>query len=545
MGGGPGQDTRTRARRAGIALALVCALGAALSGPAAPQSARGDSPPNIIFILTDDQTVDEMSALPATRSLIESAGATFSHAYVSFPFCCPSRATLLSGLYMHNHGVRGNSGPYGGWKRFAPRESNDLPVWLHNAGYYNVHIGKYLNGYAAESGLAPTVPDDWDQWYALIRANYYYNYDLYEKDAGGIPETRFYGNTDAEYQTNVFRDKAVGFIQNLTPSQTPFYLQLWFNAPHAQYTPSAQYRYTRAGQALSRPLGYNEANIKDKPRWLRNRVSKPFGPKVAKQIAYERRRRLEMLDSVDDTIEQLYHALEDKGVLDNTYIIFTSDNGFFQGEHRIASGKFLPYEPSSRVPLFISGPGIPAGVKSDELVSTLDIPQTILELATGSTDPSLDGRSLLPYAQDPTARTTRPILLEGDLGPGRGLGGGGGLKAEAAHVAGERGAKNLNMDAMKSAGKPISAPAFRAIRTPRYMLILYSNGQRELYDESNDPGQLRNVVWNSRYRGVRKWLFGHLISLASCDGSQCRADIGSDPAPALKSRARRHKRQRR
>jgi N-acetylglucosamine-6-sulfatase len=538
-------STIPRARRlAALALALVAAAAVALvlTAPHDAESATGD---NVIFILTDDQSASELAAMPNTQALIGGQGATFRRTYVPYPLCCPSRAGLLTGQYMHNHGVRGNTGPYGGWERFIPREPDALPVWTSDAGYYNVHIGKYMNGYAAGVTSAPfPVPDGWDEWYGKpSEGPLYLNYQLIEQTApGDTPELAFYGDQDSEYQTDVFSRKAVDFIDTAGAPETPFMMNVWFNAPHGPFDPAPRHLYTQTGP-LPKVQAFNEKDVSDKPKWLRKQARKPIGKGLRKTIAVERRRRLEMLRSVDEGVGAMVAELAQEGILDDTYIIFASDNGFFRGEHRIAGGKYLAYEPSAKVPMMIRGPGIPAGVVSDELVSVLDITQTIVEISEGSPDPALDGRSLLPFAQDPARRSTRPILLEADTGPGKGSPGADAQSASAkssklarARLLNRRGVKNLDQEKMatKSVANGNFAPAYRAIRTDRYLYVLYANKQSELYDMRSDPGQLRNLSGNRRFKPVRRWLYGQLVGLTTCAGEACRIEIGPDLAPRKK-----------
>jgi arylsulfatase A-like enzyme len=192
------------------------------------------------------------------------------------------------------------------------------------------------------------------------------------------------------------------------------------------------------------------------------------------------------------------------------------------------------------VPLLIRGPGIPAGGVSQELVSSLDITQTIVEIATGSANPGLDGRSLLPFAQNTALRTTRPILLEADTGGGEGSPGFDPQAASASdaklaefRLLGRRGVKDLDQEKMatKSAANGNFAPAYRAIRTDRYLFVLYANKQTELYDMRRDRAQLNNVSADARYRKVRKFLRGHLAVFTTCTGAVCRVEIGPDPRP--------------
>ena len=535
--------------RARAVLAACCALLAIAGGALVAREAHGaPSQKNVVFILTDDMTTSELSVMPNVQSLLAGQGTSFNEAYISFPLCCPSRATMMSGLYMHNHGVHGNFPPNGSWFKYRSHESNDLPVWLQDDGYYNVHIGKYMNGYGATDNSLP-VPDGWSEWYGKISEDaLYFNYNLIEKTGPtATPHLTFYGDQPADYQTDVFTNRAVNFVNDKAVANQPFWLNLWFNSPHGPFDPAPRDLFRLSGTPLPRLPAYNEKDIRDKPKWFRKQAKKRLTSRQTALIDNERRRQEEQLISVDQAVGKLIQSLKDKGILDDTYIIFASDNGFFRGEHRIATGKYLPYDPASRVPLIIRGPGIPVGGVSNELVWNGDIPQTILQIASGSQDSSLDGRSLLPFAQNPGLRSTRPVLLEGDTGPG-------GTGAESAQssaararearvgVAGKRGVDNLEQepDAIKSATNTDQAPAYRSIRTDRYEYTVYANGQTELYDMKRDPAQLHSLARDPRYRLVRKWLYAALIPLSGCSGQTCRVELGPDPAP-LPKRALRPK----
>jgi N-acetylglucosamine-6-sulfatase len=541
----PSTETKRSARTTLALLAALATLAAAIGLAASVHAAEPPSPPNIVFILTDDQTATEVSAMPNVQALVGGAGTTFRRAYAPYPLCCPTRATLLGGQHMHNHGVRGNFLPFGGWDLFRPHESNALPVWTHEDGYYNVHVGKYMNGYAPGPDDPLPVPKGWDEWYGKISEDsLYFNYQLVEKTGpSDTPELRFYGSQPTDYQSDALGEKAEEFIRGLTPAEVPFTMNVWFNAPHGPFEPAPRHLFTASSAALPPLPGFNEKNLSDKPRWLRKQAKKRLGKGVKKTIAVERRRRIEQLLSVDEAVREIVDSLKADGILDETYIIFASDNGFFRGEHRIVGGKYLPYEPAAKVPLMIRGPGIPAGGLSDELVSLVDVPQTILDI-TGSPDSSLDGRSLLPYAQNPAARSARPLLLEGDTGPGGSNLGSNPATASSlartatarARLAGKRGVSNLDQEAnpiksLKSLANAKRAPAYKAIRTDRYLYVLYANGQTELYDMHRDPAQLRSLATNPRFRPVRKYLFSALVSLAGCAGANCNPELAPEPLP--------------
>jgi N-acetylglucosamine-6-sulfatase len=584
---------RLRARRAAFAAgAVVLALCAwfAARNPHLATAAPGDS--NVVLIVTDDQTLEEMQGLPQTSALIGAQGVTFNRAYVNFPLCCPSRAAMLTGQYMHNHGVRGNGGEFGGWQRFVGTgaEANALPNWLEDAGYYNVEIGKYMNGYGDTGGNAAPIPPGWDEWYAKYSeyddavkgSRIYFNYMMREDPpatggvpcpsgdppAPGDPFTCVYGEEDPEYQTDVVREKAVEAIDRLSgPSspQTPFFLKVDFNSPHSPYVPAPRNLGAQAATAITPPPASNEKDISDKPRFLR-RLPK-LGKGKLTQIANRRRSRLEMLMSVDDAVVAIMDKLEDEGQLGDTYVIFTSDNGYFSGEHRIRQGKYLPHEPSSHVPLLIRGPGIPAGASSDALVANTDIPTTISEIAGATPSVPQDGLSLLPFATAPGSTTGRGILLEGDTGPSidddgteQQLEDDGDaarleafykkrraqkrklkarcskLKAKSPKLAircMRRGVDNLDQEPTDATYK-LNAPAFTALRSDRYLLTLYSTGELELYDMAHDPGQLKSLHRNPRFKWVRKWMLAKLAGLSNCAGPACSASLGTEPLPLPK-----------
>ena len=589
----PGQSVRRRLTAVTVGAGLLGAL-VSLPGqaPADPPAAR----PNVILITTDDQTLEEMRVLARTSSWIGGRGASFDRAYISYPLCCPARASILSGQYMHNNGVRGNGGPQGGWQAFrgGGTEARALPVWLQNAGYHTVQIGKYMNGWGP-----PPVPPGWDEWYgkfsefdsALHGARIYYSYRLYEDppaDGGvpcpsgspaapGEPFTCHYGNSGADYQTDVLRDKAVEAIHRLGGEEDPrrpFFINLAFNAPHSPYIPAPRHWGHYAGLPIEEPRGLNEKRIGDKPRFLRRL---PKLGKRKRRINEERRRtRLEMLLSVDEAVDAVGRALAAENELTNTYLIFTSDNGYFSGEHRIRQGKYLPHEPSSHVPLLLSGPGIPAGVVSEELVSNVDIAETIRNMAGAQAALPQDGRSLLPFAASPDLQTRRPLLLEGDTGPGIDDEGVEGpdeadarrlrkfrkkLKRQKAKLRKrckrlkrkspkrallcfKRGVKDLEQEPTDSA-YDLRAPAYRALRTDRYLLTLYATGEVELYDMKRDPHQLRSLHRKRRYKPIRKWMLSRLNERATCAGAACSEELERDPPKRKKKRKKGRKAKRR
>jgi arylsulfatase A-like enzyme len=349
-------------RRAGAAaLAAATLLLPSLLGepPAAQaQTAR----PNVVVVMTDDQTLRSLRVMSNVRRLLGRQGTTFTRSFTVYPQCCPSRASFLTGQYAHNHEVLGNSPPAGGYQKLNHR--NTLPVWLRRAGYHTAHIGKYLNGYGGSNPLE--IPPGWREWRGSVDPSTY-RYTGYTLNENG--RLRTYPG----YQTDVYAGKAEGVIRRRAPRARPFFLWVAFLAPHAgdpddpddpgagigSPSPAPRHRDVFDSARLPRPPSFNEANVSDKPPGIAGRVLLP--PERIAAIRENYQQELESLLAVDQAVGRIVRALRESGELANTYVIFTSDNGFFHGEHRVAQGKNLPYEPAIRVPLLVRGPGVPRG----------------------------------------------------------------------------------------------------------------------------------------------------------------------------------------
>jgi len=529
-----------------IAGGLACLALLALLVRGEPSHAAS-SKPNIIMFTTDDQTVRDLIAMPKTQALIGAQGANFPHAYVSMSLCCPSRITVQTGEYAHNHHVMGNTPPQGGYGVF--NDKNDLPIWLQAAGYRTIHIGKMPNGFGTGDTSETYVPPGWGpfnnglgadsrgEFYAFIKPpSTYFDFDL---DENG--KLVHYGPD--QYQTDVYSELAVERIDNhfTNHSTDPLYMQVQFFGPHDPADPAPRNVGAFATTPLPTDESFNEKDVSDKPGWIR--AIRRFGPGLTGKILNRYHRRLETLLSVDDAIERIVNTVAARGQLDNTYFIFTSDNGFMQGQHRLHQGKFAPYEPSIQVPLMIRGPGIPPGGQSRALVWNGDITSTILKMADAQPGLPQDGRSLLPYARDPNLSSTRPILIE--TGP-PGATNEPGTPASATsgrRVHFSKYVKNLDLDHTAQIARAIVAPRYRAIRTGRYLLVKYSDGSRELYDLKLDPLELKSSYKDSRYFPVRKYLLKQLKSLVLCSGADCSQDIAKPPKPLAKKKKHPQKNQ--
>ncbi|HEY0512798.1 MAG TPA: sulfatase [Thermoanaerobaculia bacterium] len=466
-------------------------LAAGRSGrPAGAHEAVADRP-NILVIMTDDQTVEQMRALPKTRRLLGQRGTTFANSFVDFSLCCPSRSTFLTGQYAHNHGVTANGGPHGGYPHLD--HSNTLPLWLQEAGYYTAHLGKYLNNYGVGS---PAPPPGWSRWFGLIDPTTYRMYDYTVSD-GGRPVS--YGESPKDYQTDVLAAKAEEILRSRAGSAQPFFVMVTPIAPHLERIgrdqtpprPAPRHAGRFAAEALPAKSDFDEPDVSDKPNHIRNRPR--LSPAERLHVTATYRACLASLLAVDDLVERLVKVLDETGQLGRTVIVFTSDNGFFFGEHRVSEGKYLPYEESIRVPLIIfdgrGGAGVhggifPAGATVAQPVSNVDLAPTIVALAGARARRVMDGRPLLPLALDPQQGKSRTLLIEG-------------------------------------AGQGHGKPPFAAVRDARWFYAEYRNGDRELYDLQNDPFELRSVHADPAFAAVRNDLAGRLARLRACSGPSC------------------------
>ena len=459
--------------------------------------------PNIVVLMTDDQTLASMSVMTQTKRLIGDEGTTFTRSFVNYSLCCPSRATLYTGQYAHNHGVLGNGPPLGGYTRLD--KTNWLPLWLQAAGYRTMHVGKFLNGYGRLS--APTeVPPGFNDWHGTIDPSTYsfYNYTVNEN---GTLRTYGAANEPEFYSTDFFARRANELIAGAAPSNQPFFMSVAFVAPHAgqpaelddpagQPTPAVAPRHANAFSTvgLPQPASFNEADVSDKPALMQRRPL--LTPARAAAIQENYQQRLESLLAVDEAVASIVGGLETAGELDDTLILFTSDNGFFHGEHRVRQGKLLAYEPSIRLPLLMRGPGVSENESQSQLVTNADLAPTILDAADARAGRAQDGRSLLDLVADPGVQWGRELLLEG--GTNAGL-------------------------------------TYTGLRNYRWKWVEHANGERELYDLERDPDELANVAADPALAPLRNAMSARLAALRACAGRSCRAK------PALRFDAARRR----
>ena len=469
-------------------LAIELFFGSGCTVPRTPESTK----PNIIFILTDDQDLETLAHMPRVQALLVKQGLVFKNAFITTPLCCPSRSSILTGRYAHNHDILHNSPPLGGFEKFRDlgRERSTVATWLQAAGYRTALFGKYLNGYLGRSGQA-YVPPGWSEWHGSnADSPVYFGQQISEN---GRVVT--YGNDPSDYQTDVLTEKVVRFIESRPRNDPqPFFIYLSGPAPHAHgqangpAIPAPRHKGALAHMTAPRPPSFNEADVSDKPSYIQGRPV--LNAKQIDELDHEYRTRVEALLAVDEGVERIVKALAERGDLANTYIFFMSDNGYLLGQHRWPRGKNLPYEESIRVPLVVRGPGIPAGQSVDYFALNIDFAPTVAELAGASIPPSVDGRSLVPLlrgAKPPLANWRQDFLVEFYTPP---------------------------------AAPPTNQSGY-GLRTQDTLYVEYTSGERELYDLKADPYQLSSLHKVAEAERI-KTLSNRLSKLKSCAANTCR-----------------------
>ncbi len=468
-----------------VAATVSAAAVAVVGKPPAPgldRASAAQARPNVVVIMTDDQARESMKVMKHVKSLIGAKGAAFQRFFVNYSLCCPSRATFLTGQYMHNHHVLGNGWPSGGYDRFqAMRGNNNLAVWLQHAGYYTALIGKNLNGY----GKRLTIPPGWSEWQAATGADQ----DVYHYTMNENGRSVFYGRDPSDFKQDVVTRKAVALINRRAPQPRPFFLWLTYTAPHwgglpdpnppqdcrMTATPAPRHAHAFDSEPLPRPPNFNEADVSDKPAAMRKHPL--LGPGQIADVQRMYRCQLESLLSVDEGVQKVVAALRANGELSRTFVVYTSDNGFFNGAHRLPREKQRIYEESIRVPLMIRGPGVPQGEKVIRVTVNADLAPTIAHVASATAGLQMDGRSLIPLIRNPELGRRRGVLIE--------------------------------------------EPTFKAIRTERFMYAEHSTGEKELYDLKRDPYELRSLDRSAAYARARSRLAARLQKLKSCAGPSC------------------------
>lgn len=445
--------------KTGLAASTLLALGGSA------QAGRRAAKPNLIHICADDMRFDDYKVMPNLRRLFRKTGLNFTSHFVPFSLCAPSRAGMLTGLQPHNHGViLNNNKNDGGYEAYRKLENNALPVWLTEAGYHVGHVGKFVNGYGKID--RHHVPPGYADWHAMA-SNEKLSYTNFLLNENGTL-VRY----DDQYCTDVFVAKVLDFLNN---APQPYTLFFWPDAPHFPATPDQQDQGTFANVDMPIPPNFNEADVSDKPAQIRNLPL--LTPEDVAAIQDVWRSRAECLQSLDRGLAAIVGALDASGQLANTHIVFTSDNGFLLGEHRVDDQKGLLYEEAVKVPLYWRAPGDVAGAR-DEIVSNIDVTAAFVELAGATAGRTLDGTSLVPLLSPGKPKWNTATLLQ--------------------------------------------CPYTFGVATAHYRYMEWiGTGEIELYDMAVDPYQLQNVAGQPDYANIQKRCAEALVNLQACAGATC------------------------
>jgi arylsulfatase A-like enzyme len=454
-----------------IAAIFLVLLAQTLPLGIAPPAEAATTQPNIVVVMVDDMEARMVDDLPRLRVLLPERGLSFTSFYTQ-PVCCPARASFLRAQYPHNTGVLKNGPPNGGYGAFrnGGNEASTIATWLQDAGYRTALIGKYLNDYEK---TRRRVPLGWDRWFVHAGGGKYTSYTI--SDQGKV---RHYGKKKPkarQYQTDVLSRQAAAFI-NDTADDTPLFLFLSPAAPHEPATPAKRHKNASvARNQAPRTPSFNEADMSDKSRVWRNRDV--ISGKRIKEIDSFYVKRLRSMFAVEDMVADVLETLESTNRLDNTYLFFLSDNGHHQGEHRIPEKKQTPFEEVIQSPLFVLGPGVPAGAETDARASIVDLGPTFAELAGITAPDFVDGRSLVPFLAGGSASGWRQAVIA-ELEDGAGGG-------------------------------------FVVLRSGPHAYVEYVSGAVELYDLDADPYQLDNII-DSAPSPLIAALEEQLEALAAC-----------------------------
>ncbi|NPD06158.1 sulfatase-like hydrolase/transferase [Nocardioides sp. zg-1308] len=442
--------------------------------------------PNLVFVMTDDMRDDDLDHMPLTRRLLVEQGMEFTDAISPHPLCCPARAQLATGQYAQNNGVQHNKGVHGGFEALDPTE--EASSWFRDGGYSTGFVGKFLNGYGPDD----VRPAGWSRWDALTRGVYdYVNFSM-----TGDGDPRHYTGS---HVTSVIEERTNQHIRDFARAGDPFVVYAWHLAPHYRITPEGGRGLPPAAPGdedvlLDEPPAsfddpaFNEADVSDQPSYLRH-----LSPASRDDVRAENTARLQSLQAVDRAVGSMVATLEAQGVLDDTYIVFTSDNGYSLGEHRF-TGKDVLTDEAMQVPLVVRGPGIAPSSTSDLPVTLVDLPVTFAGLTGVAPQWQVDGTSLVPtlLGAEQSFRDTTLIQT--------------GRKLETGW-------------------------SHRGVRTERY---LYGTDGRDafLYDRLVDPDEMVNVVDDPRYAEVLAALELRRTLLVGCAGWTCNQVFGPLPEPA-------------
>jgi len=444
--------------------------------------------PNIIFVLTDDLSLNLLQYMPHVLKM-EQHGATFANYFVSDSLCCPSRSSIFTGEFPHNTGVFRNKEPDGGYGGFNSHgnEPNTFAVALQRMGYQTAMLGKYLNGYEpTRNGPA----SGWNEWDVAGHGYPEFNYSLNENG-----KVVYFGKKRRDYLTDVLSHLGVKFIKKT--QGTPFFMEVATFAPHTPFIPAPRDAFAFPGLRAPHTPAFNAPPDDDAPEWLS--ILRPLSPADFSTINRKFRKRARSVLAVDQMIRNLKAAVAAAGEENNTYFVFSSDNGIHMGEHRLMPGKMTAFDTDIHVPLVVTGPGVaPSRVRS-EIVENTDLCATFTELAGAAAPATVDGRSLVPLIRGEQVPEWRTLALIEHHGPLNEL-----TDDDDPDVPAKR------------SGNP---PSYEAIRSRDSVYVEYDDGTREYHDYTSDPYELRNT-FSTLPSKTKTSLHATVDALRICHGAQ-------------------------
>jgi arylsulfatase A-like enzyme len=453
--------------------------------------------PNLLMITADDASIEDLEHMPHVQELMADQGVRIENGIAPTPICVPARVSLLTGQYSHNHGALTIEGDGGGFASFE--DDGTLPVWLQDAGYDTLFVGKYLNGYGMDDDGA-YVPPGWSSWRATVDPTTY-NFLRSKVSRDGVAEVK------DQYSSDRLTDLSVELLEDPDRDQKPWYLWLNYVAPHvggpnepddphvvypddpeSVGTPRVADRHRDSFSDLELPdkPSIFEKDISDKGHVRGVRVKWQADGKAQMREAHQQ--RVESLQAVDEGVARIVETLRANGQLDDTYIVFESDNGYFVGEHNLG-GKLWHYAESIGVPMLVRGPGLPQGETVQTPVTQVDWAPTFAALAGAEPTRPLDGVNVIPWLTSQASSRVVPI--------------------EAYPVMGGR------------------EPIYNGIWAGEWTYVQLRGGVEELYYRGVDPYELSNLAGDRRFRTQLKELRALNEEFSDCSGSGCPVEFYS------------------
>ena len=451
----------------------------------------GTQRPNIIFVLTDDLSMNLLPFMPHVQEM-ERFGMTFSNYFVTDSLCCPSRSSIFTGDFPHDTHVFNNVGRDGGFSAFYAHgdQRRTFALALQRRGYLTAMMGKYLNGYMQRRGAVrhlrrSYVPPGWSQWdvagWGYPEFNYAMNQD------GHVAR---FGDQPADYLTDVLSADGQRFIGAAASQHRPFFLEVATFSPHDPFVPAPADAQKFPGLQQPRTPNFNRLPT-DPPLWLRDHA--PLTPEEIAANDRVYRLRAQDVQSVDRMIAALESMVIRTGQAQNTYLFFSSDNGLHTGQYRLMPGKMTAFDTDIHVPLVVIGPGVPYGGRSSAMTENVDLAETFAQLA-GTSLPG-DGHSLVGLLHGQAAPDWRSAILVEHHGPDL---------------------NGTDPDFQQPASG--SPRTYEALRTASLLYVEYDDGERELYNLRADPFELHNLAYVTPYPALA-WLHRALLRLRRCHGS--------------------------